>query len=390
MSDDRKFPCPFCDRSLKSEDGVQQHIQAKHPDKVGETPPSNAPESSPEQQVQEKKKTRTEEEIRREQEEAVTRIRNRFQDATFELGFDMEKVKNVKFEQTYPVDFEFFDVVDPEPYLAAVGIDMKLKKGGRNFGEMKLKAPWFNVKWEVYLVANDGEMRIENSFKGKAVPGSLEKFVEFMDLIYEEGIRQHIDAKDLGTIYFKREELDKAEQQYLEAVQRKPNYVNGWYNLAAARFNQKKYKPAIDALVKVLEFKKDDAEAWLMLGDSKKNGNYPTHEVRTAYKQALKYKPGWQMAQTRLKRLETPKKSSVGTSFKKSDGLGLTTSAKSSSSITNSAAAQRKKKQEEYYMRKQWEEQERRKRELFERQQERERQARERQRQSWDRYTYDG
>jgi len=109
----------------------------------------------------------------------------------------------------------------------------------------------------------------------------------------------HLILTDFGNVLQKRGKLDEAVQQYQQAVQLKPDFVQAQYNLANALRLQGKSVAAITAYQQTLKLKPDFAIAYFYLANLfKEAGKIP--EAITAYKTGIQLNPNVAAAHNNL------------------------------------------------------------------------------------------
>jgi Tfp pilus assembly protein PilF len=73
---------------------------------------------------------------------------------------------------------------------------------------------------------------------------------------------------ELGTVQFKRENLEDAEKSYAKALAEKPAYLVALMNLGKLRFTQKNFEGAIEIFTRAVSAQPQSADANLYLGES--------------------------------------------------------------------------------------------------------------------------
>jgi protein O-GlcNAc transferase len=109
----------------------------------------------------------------------------------------------------------------------------------------------------------------------------------------------HLILTDFGNVLQKQSKLEEAVQQYQQAVQLKPDFVQAQYNLANVLRLQGKSRAAIGAYQKTLKLKPDFAIAYFYLANLfKEAGKIP--EAITAYQTGIKHNPNVAAAHNNL------------------------------------------------------------------------------------------
>lgn len=89
-----------------------------------------------------------------------------------------------------------------------------------------------------------------------------------------------------------RRDLNRALQAYREAIQKDPNYVDAYYNMAQIGFDIRRYDLAEWGYEKYLQFRPDDAQAVHDLGVVyHKQGKEKYKDAIRQYRRALELKP---------------------------------------------------------------------------------------------------
>ena len=100
---------------------------------------------------------------------------------------------------------------------------------------------------------------------------------------------------NLGVVYEKAGQPEKAVAYYLEAVRVRPDYAYGWYNLGALYGKSGLMQQAIDCYRMTVRFDPEFADAWNNLGAAYSvPGSY--QEAAAYYQEAVRVRPGYASA----------------------------------------------------------------------------------------------
>ncbi len=78
--------------------------------------------------------------------------------------------------------------------------------------------------------------------------------------------QKHLAYLNLGVLYMLQNKVDLAVQNYLSAIQLKPDYAEAYFNLGAAYYKQRLLEKAEQALSKAIEVQPDYGRAHYSLG----------------------------------------------------------------------------------------------------------------------------
>lgn len=95
--------------------------------------------------------------------------------------------------------------------------------------------------------------------------GDMEKAVQLLQRAIKVNSKNPQFHSNLGLAFYEQGKLKEAEQCYRYAIALHNNYLDAWYNLHAVLLRASDYRPACDALTKVLSLNPNDQEARLML-----------------------------------------------------------------------------------------------------------------------------
>ena len=105
----------------------------------------------------------------------------------------------------------------------------------------------------------------------EAKPGGAERPTGSSSAGFDEAAKQAAAARDAGN-------LDEAIRNYHQALQLRPTWEEGWWNLSLVYFSSARYSDAIDPLKHVVDLKPKYGTAWAMLGLSE----YETKDYKNA------------------------------------------------------------------------------------------------------------
>jgi len=109
-------------------------------------------------------------------------------------------------------------------------------------------------------------------------------------LLADEESESPAFAFALANVYFSSERYELAEKYYLDAVERFPEFMRCWSNLATLYYSQERYRDAIPAFVKAVELGNREAQTLGLLGYCLKYEGKPV-AAEAAFQQAFAVDP---------------------------------------------------------------------------------------------------
>ncbi|MBX7054446.1 MAG: tetratricopeptide repeat protein [Pyrinomonadaceae bacterium] len=114
--------------------------------------------------------------------------------------------------------------------------------------------------------------------------------ITFFNELLTADPKDHIAWTELGTVYFKHDDLDNAEACYFKAIELKRDYFMALLNLGKLYFGRKQYDDSVLVLTNAVKARPDSPDAHVFLAEAylqTKKGNSAVYH----YNEALKLAP---------------------------------------------------------------------------------------------------
>lgn len=115
----------------------------------------------------------------------------------------------------------------------------------------------------------------------------------------QEDPGNHLPPYHCGLIYSQLGDYEAAERSYLAAVERNPEFAQGYFNLALAYISQERFPQAEEAYRQTIRHNPKDAEPWANLGALQESQGQKEEAVKS-YRQAIEIDPGEWVSRQRL------------------------------------------------------------------------------------------